>query len=467
MTAVLDAQNTADVPLAELSAITRGRVLLPHDPDFAGLATPWNVAMTDLPEAVVEVSDAADISATVQFAARHGLDVGVRATGHGPLRFSRPTILVHTRLLDEVTVDAAGHARVGAGVKWQAVMDAIAGKPFSALCGSSPDAGVVGYLTGGGLSPLGRGYGYASDYVTAFDVVTGDGQVLRATETENPALFWGLRGGKGALGIVTAVEFDLLPFGGFVGGALYFDGAFAAEVAQTWRSWSAELPESGTASIAFLRLPAIPTVPPPLAGRLTVAVRFTWTGDPAAAPDLAAVFADVAPVLLGGIGPMPFAALPSIHADPLDPMPSSEWATLTSDIDAGLIDTLLELAGPTAHTPMIVVELRQLGGAFAREPRFPSAVAHRDAGGSVFMVGPAVPPLRDALAATRTAATAALGPWTIGSQPNFTTGTDAAVALGAYDAVTLGRLGTLATLYDPAGILLAGRSVRSACFERG
>ncbi len=85
----------------------------------------------------------------------------------------------------------------------------------------------------------------SADYVTAFDVVTGDGVLRRATATENPALFWGLRGGKGTLGIVTAVEFDLVPLAEILGGCLFFDGADTAAVMHAWREWTATLPRAG------------------------------------------------------------------------------------------------------------------------------------------------------------------------------------------------------------------------------
>jgi FAD/FMN-containing dehydrogenase len=220
--------------LADLAARTTGRVLGPADPGFAGLSTPWNVAAATAPVAVVEVAGAGDVAAALRFAGTHGLDVAVQLTGHGAVPRDRPTLLLQTGRLDELAISADGRARVGAGVRWRAVLDAAGPLGWAAAAGSAPDVGVVGYLTGGGLSPIGRSVGYASDLVTAFDVVTGDGEVRRATATENPALFWGLRGGKGALGVVTAVEFDLLPLREILGGCLYFDGADATRVAHAW-----------------------------------------------------------------------------------------------------------------------------------------------------------------------------------------------------------------------------------------
>ena len=110
----------------------------------------------------------------------------------------------HTAGLDECVVHPEGWARVGAGVKWLRVVEAAAPYGLAPLSGSITDVGIVGYTTGGGLGPMARTYGLASDRVRAIEVVTGDGELRRATPTEHPDLFFGLRGGKGALGIVTA-----------------------------------------------------------------------------------------------------------------------------------------------------------------------------------------------------------------------------------------------------------------------
>ena len=103
-------------------------------------------------------------------------------------------------------------------MKWLRVVEAAAPYGLAPLSGSITDVGIVGYTTGGGLGPMARTYGLAADRVRAIEVVTGDGVLRRATPTEHPDLFFGLRGGKGALGIVTAIEFDLVHQPTFYGG---------------------------------------------------------------------------------------------------------------------------------------------------------------------------------------------------------------------------------------------------------
>lgn len=185
----------------------------------------------------------------------------------------------------------------------------------------------------------------------AFDVVTGEGTLLRATAEENADLFWGLRGGKATLGIVIAVEIDLLPIAEFYGGAVYFDGADAAEVVHAWRRWCSGLPETVNTSIAIQQLPPLPGVPEPLAGRMTVAVRYTAVGDPASAEALLAPMRAAATPVLDTVGVLPYAAIGAVHADPVDPMPINEDQALLAELPVEAVDALLAMEGPGSGSP--------------------------------------------------------------------------------------------------------------------
>jgi FAD/FMN-containing dehydrogenase len=420
------------------------------------------------PVAVVEAANAQDVVTAVRFAQAHDLEVAVQCTGHGAWASGAPFLLVHTGLLAELSIDPQGaSARVGAGVRWQQVLDAAAPYGLGALCGSAPDVGVVGYLTGGGLSPVARTFGYGSDLVTAFEVVTGDGELRRATATENPSLFWGLRGGKGTLGIVTAVEFGLLPVGELFGGALYFDGADAAIIVRAWRDWCQTLPRQASTSLAVLRLPAMPMVPPPLAGRCTVAVRFAWIGDAAEGTAVLAPMQDVADVILGGTGVMPFAAVGALHADPVEPMPVHERSMLLRELPPEAVEALLDVAGPEAECPQLLVELRLLGGAIADEPAEGSAVCHRDAAFTLASIGIAAPPVIEATKAHSAHVMSVMEPWGNGAvQRNFVASGDPAIVARCYDEATLTRLATIAAAYDPYGRIAGARAVRTACATR-
>jgi len=456
----LTAAQGAEIPLDQLRAQLDGPVHVPADEAYDALVTPWNLAIPMRPAVVVAARTARDVAATVRFAGEHGLTAGVQATGHGAVSSLAGRVLVTTAELDEVTVHPSGWARVGAGVKWARVIEAAAPHGLAPLCGSSSDVGVVGYTTGGGVGPLIRTFGLAADRVRAFDVVNGDGELRRATPTEHPDLYFALRGGKGAAGIVTAVEFDLVHLPRFYGGSLYFDGVDAPRVIDVWRSWSAALPEQASTSFALFQLPPIPGVPPQLAGRLTLGLRFAWTGETGRGARLLDEIRGVAPVILDDAAIKPYTAIDSVHADPVDPMPIIDPATLLTDFTAETAEQLLALAGPGSGSPQVLVEVRQLGGAYARVGQHPSAFDHRDARYSVLVVGMAPDP------ATRPHAErvfAALTPWdTGGVWPNFGPPHDVDTARRAYRPDTLERLAEISRTYDPRGVLQAGACIRAA-----
>ena len=445
--------SPAAVPFAELDALTIGTVAVPGDKAYDALVSPWNLAVPVRPAAVLAAFDAQDVVDAVQFAARHGLRVTPQATGHGPIAALTTELLVTTKELDEVTLHPEeGWARVGAGVKWLAVVEAAAPYGLAPLSGSITDVGIVGYTTGGGLGPMARTHGLAIDKVRAIEVVTGDGVLRRVTPTEHPELFFALRGGKGMLGIITAIEFDLVQQPRFYGGSTWFDGADAPAVIEAWRAWSEELPEEGTTSFALFQLPDMEGVPPMLAGRLTLSVRFVWTGSAEDGERWFAAMRAAAPVILDDVADKPYAAIDSVHTDPLDPTPAFEAADVLTDFPAEAAEALLALTGPGVASPQILVEVRQLGGAYARPGEHPSAFASRAAAYSLLLVGISeIPGVEDHSAAILEA----MAPWVGGHRlPNFTFTPEEYVE--AYDEVTLARLRRARRTYDPDGVLMIG-----------
>ncbi|WP_210481559.1 FAD-binding oxidoreductase [Naasia sp. SYSU D00948] len=454
---------TSSVPLDELAASLTGRLHQPGTDDYRHLATPWNLAEETHAMAVVEAKTPEDVVATVRFGAAHGVEVGVRATGHGIINHLGNTILVHTGHFDEVTIHPDGWARIGAGVQWERVIDAAAEHGLAPLAGSSPGVGVVGYLTGGGIGPVARTYGVASDRVRAFEVVTGDGELRRVTALEHPDIFWALRGGKGALGIVTAVETELVHLRTLYGGAVYFAAEDIPNVVRTWGQWCPSLLEQATTSIAIQLLPEMPDVPPPLAGKLTVAVRFAWVGDPADGErEFAPMLAAGTPIL-GEIGEMPYTQLGMIHADPIDPLPFRENNALLREFSPETAEALLRVTGPDSGFLQIMAEVRQLGGAIARASDHSSAFVHRDAPYNVLLIGVPVGPEGEAVVANGDAIIDALSPWaTGGGLPNFSPGMVAEEVARSYDDLTLRRLADLIEEYDPQHVIRAGRAIREA-----
>ncbi|MFD1713432.1 FAD-binding oxidoreductase [Amnibacterium flavum] len=458
-----DTPILSDEQFDELAALLTGPLHRPGSDGYDLGAASWNVAVQSHPIAVVEAHSAEDVAATVRYAADHGIEVAVRATGHGAADPLDGVLLIRTGAMDELNVDEAGWARVGAGVTWGALFERATPLGLAPLSGSATTVGVVGYLTGGGLGPVARTFGVSADYVRAFDVVTGDGQRRRVSGTENFDLFWALRGGKGALGIVTAVELDLPRLSEIYGGALYFGAEDIAAVLHAWAEWAPDLPDAATTSVAIMRMPDAPFVPPPLAGKVTLAVRFAWVGDAEEAQRILAPLLAVATPVLGGIGDLPYSQIASIHADPVDPMPAADNGGLLREFPPDAVDALLRAAGPGADSVQVAVELRLLGGAIARTPTGPSAMGHRDAAVSLITIGIAAGPVAAVTAADSARIMAAMQPWsTGGSMPNFSSSADPVDVRRSYPQETLDRLVALSAIYDPRSVLRAARPVRAA-----
>lgn len=372
-----------------LAARLTGPLFGAGDPGLPEEVAPWNQAAAHRPQLVVGAACAADVAVAVEYAAAHDLPVAVQATGHGNVEASTEGLLVTTWRMQHVEVNPATRtARVGAGVKWQRLLAAAAPYGLVGLSGSSSDVGVVGYVLGGGLGSLGRRHGFAADHVVSLEVVTSEGRLRRVSADQHPDLFWALRGGKGGYGVVTEIEIRLFPEPELYGGGLFYDGEHAAAVLHAWARWAPALGEETSTSVAVLRLPDAPFVPPPLRERTSVHLRLCHQGGAEEAERLLAPMRGVAPLLLDDVRTMTYAQADDIHRDPVDPMPVWERGACLSHLPADAVDALLGAVGPEQDTPLFMAELRLLGGALGRPAVVPNAVPGREAGFAMLLLGP-------------------------------------------------------------------------------
>ena len=359
----------ADSDLDALRSAVSGQVLTEHDPDFAEVLSGYNVAVVHQPEVVVAATSAADVTATIGWAAEHGLPIAVQATGHGATERMADGVLINTRGMQDVQIQPDRRvARVAAGVKWKTLLSQSVPHGLVGLCGSSSDVGVVGFTLGGGLPILGRAFGFAADRVRSIEVVTPDAQI-RTVDAEHEAdLFEVLRGGKGNFGVVTALEFELTSLTDFYGGGLIYPGTDAEVVLTAFRGWLADLPDDACPSIAMLRLPDAPFVPDPLRGQFVVHVRFAFPGSKEDGDRLLAPMRAVSQVIMDTAGPLSYEQIDLVNLDPPEPIPYQEGGALLAELDDDAQTAFLQVAGPGAETPLVLVELRPLGGALARPP---------------------------------------------------------------------------------------------------
>lgn len=399
--------------LTQLRNRVIGAVLLPGMPGYDDERATFNLSTPLAPALVVAAASTADVQAAIGFATEHGLAVAVRGGGHLQPRDAAGQLLLTLDRMTSVEIDQDRQTvRVTGSPRWEKILAVAAKSGLAPMNGSSPNVGAVGYLLGGGLSPvLGRLHGYASDHVTSIQVVTADGELRTVTATHEPALFFALRGSKGNLGVVTGIEFRLFPISTVYAGGLWLPGARVAEALPAWRDWAATLPEEASTSIAVQRLPDLPGVPEPLAGAFVLHLRYSYVGEAGRGEELLAPMRALGETVFDTVGTLPYGESGTLHNDPPAPLPYYDRAMGLRALPDDLLATLVELTGPDADCPLVSVEIRLLGGALDRPPAAPDAIPSRGVPFNLFAIGVSAPdqaaPLKDYLETFA----ATLAPW--------------------------------------------------------
>ncbi|WP_328411915.1 FAD-binding oxidoreductase [Streptomyces violaceus] len=445
-----------------------GPVLRPGDPAYADEVTGFNLAALHTPDIVIGATGPDDIVTAMRWANATHTPVAVQATGHGANFPIEQGLLINTARMTDVRIDPTTRtATIAAGAKWRHVMAAAAPHGLAGLSGTSTDAGVIGYTLGGGLPVLGRAYGYAADLVRSFQVVTPDG-LLRETDPQHePELFWALRGGKGNVGVVTSLVTDLLPLPRLYGGGIYCPGEHTETLLRTWAEWTRTVPDEMCSAFTILRLPPIPQIPEPLRGGFWARVAIAWPGLPAEGESLIAPLREAAPVAVDTVEVMDHAALDRIHMEPQDPLPARESCLLLRDLPPDAIRTFLEQAGPTAGAdyPLLMVEVRHMGGAMSRPAAVEDAVCSRDALYFIDSVGIlAAPPAAEALEQATARLYTAMAPYGTGHTMVNIHGTpgDERDIARAWTPEVYARLRHDKATYDPTNLLRYGHAVTPA-----
>ncbi|MEU1015581.1 FAD-binding oxidoreductase [Streptomyces sp. NPDC005898] len=426
-------------------------VFRPGDPGYDDEIAGFQTGFATRPDLVLGATSPQDVVAAVSYAGEHGLPVGVQATGHGLPGASRGGLLISTRRMDSVRVDAAARTvTVGAGARWGQVVEAAAPHGLAPLNGSAPGVGVVSYTLGGGLGILARQFGYAADHVRSLDVVTGDGTLRHVTADSDPELFQGLLGGGATLGVVTELEIGLVPVARLYGGAIAFDGRTTdpAALLRGYEQWTRNLPEELTSSLCALLYPDIPQLPPLLRGRYLISVRVAFTGTRAEGERLVAPLRALAPAVSDTLREMPYTESHTIHSDPDFPHAYYGDSVLLSGLDVDAAGELLALTGPDADS-MHVVQINHLGGALARPAK--NAVPHRGAGWLVRVLSPLDGTDVATVRELHARAFGRVAGQRLGRSLNFAFG-GADRPEGLYDAKTRKRLAGLKVAYDPANL---------------
>ena len=422
----------------------------------------FNVLLSQEPAGIVTPRSAADVVDAVAYAKAEGLRIGAQRTGHSaePLGDLSGTLLVRTAAMNSVSIDAPRRiARVGAGALWGDLVPTASEQGLAACHGSSPTVGIVGYSLGGGVGWYGRKHGLQCNRVTAVELVDAEGAERRVDADSDPELFWALRGGGGDFGIVTALEFELLPMPEVYGGAFFFPVERAAEVMHAWHEFTATAPVEVTSVVRTLAFPPLPEIPEPMRGNSFAVVEAVALLGESEATEVLAPLRDLGPAM-DTFAVQPPAGIAGLHMDPPEPAPYAGAGMLLGDLPGEAIDALLAAVGPDTDTHLLSVELRHDGGAMGESD--PSHGAMNSLPGSFLMFGVGIVPEPALLAPTKSwlaAMTEAMKPWDAGRYLNFS---DEAEDIGvAFPPETVERLRAAKSKYDPENLFHANHPVVS------
>jgi hypothetical protein len=392
-----------------------GQVVTPDDGDWDQARSAWNLAADQQPRAVALVESPDDVVVTVRFAAANRLRVSAQGTGHaamalGPLA---DTILIKTERMRGIEIDpVARTARVEAGVRVLELSEAAQAHGLSALPGSATDVGVIGYTLGGGMSWLGRRFGFACNHVRAIELVTATGEAVTVDADQGEDLFWALRGGGGDYAIVTALHLDLVPVADAYAGVLVFPAELGVEGIRAWRDWTETVSDEVTSIVRFLRPPDLPDVPEPLRDRPLLTIAAACIGSREEGEAAIAPLRVLGEPIVDTFDQLPAGVLSRIHMEPEHPVPGSGHHRPLRELPDEAIEAFVGMVGPDAGSPLLAVEIRHLGGALGRPDPSGGALTHLDAEFVMFGIGvPMTPELGAAIEDRLDRLDEAIEPW--------------------------------------------------------
>lgn len=370
--------------IRELESGFTGELVRPTDGSFEELRKVWNGSIDRHPALIARCAGAGDIRAATQFARRTGLPVAVRGGGHSfpGLSVCDDGIVIDLAPMKGITVDTeARTVRVQAGALLGELDRATQPFGLAVPSGIVTHTGVAGLTLGGGIGWVMRKYGLSIDQLSSVELITAEGEWVLANQAENADLFWGVRGGGGNFGIVTAFDFNLCEVGPtVVAGPIFWPIEQSPQVLRFYRDWIADAPDELMTIVMHRKAPPLPFVPRELHGRLIVGVVCCYTGPVEEGERVVRPIKDFGSPVLDLCVPKPFVD----HQAMFDPsFPPGRWYYFRSCDVAELSDEVIDIT--VEHTrriqsPLTSFPIWQLGGAVARVGEGETAFNGRGAG---------------------------------------------------------------------------------------
>lgn len=360
-----------------------GEVILPTDPSYNEVRQIWNAMIDRKPGIIARCTSTDDVVEAVNFARDNGLLVSVRGGGHNIAgnAMCDDGIVIDLSLLKQVTIDPdTQRATVEPGCTLGDVDAATQQHALALPVGINSTTGITGLTLGGGFGWLTRKYGMTVDSLLSANVVTADGRQLRASATENPDLFWGLRGGGGNFGIVTQFEFQLHPVGPDVlSGLMVFPFEQAKSIITQFATFTETAPDELSVWMVSRQAPPLPFLPEEVHGKEVVVLAICYVGDPSEGEKLIEPLRAFGDAHGEHIGVQPFAAWQQAFDPLLTPGARNYWKSHNfTHLSEGVIDAAIEYAGqlPSSQCEIFIASL---GGAAARPAPESMAYSSRDA----------------------------------------------------------------------------------------
>ena len=359
-----------------------GTLIRPGDAGYDEARAVFNGMIDRRPALIARCASTANVVAAVRHARERGLELTVYGGGHSVTGAAvcDGGLCVDLRGLKDIEVDPEHHVvRAAGGLTWGEFDAATQEHGLAVTGGRVPSTGIGGLALGSGSGWLERAFGFTCDNLLEAEVVVANGDVVTASATENPELFWGLRGGGGNFGIVTRFTLQLHPVGPIVfGGMLLFPAERGHEVVRAYRDFLASAPDEVGSGLAFLTAPPADFVPEPARGKPVIGIICCYAGPAEDGPAAYAPLLALQPAV-AMVQPMPYVALQQL-IEPGNPKGMHNYWTgdFYAELPDEAVDTLVDLATRPV-SPMTQIILIPGGGAIARVDDNATAFGARDA----------------------------------------------------------------------------------------
>src|SRR2546423_2938069 len=303
--------DLGEATVQDLRSALRGSLVLPGDASYDEARSVWNGMIDRRPSLIARCAGTSDVIAAIGFARSEGLTVAVRGGAHNVAGNATCDggLVIDLSPMKGAQVDAqARTVRAQAGLTWGELDAETQAHGLATTGGLVTTTGVAGFTLGGGIGWLMRKYGLACDNLISAEVVTADGQIVRASESENSELFWGLRGGGGNFGVVTEFEFKLHPISQVMGGMVAWPADAGRDILRFWRDWVRQTPDELCTMAAFLYAPPEPFVPQEVVGSPIFAIACCHLDPEGSAEDDLRALRELGPAV-DVVGPMPYLAI--------------------------------------------------------------------------------------------------------------------------------------------------------------